>query len=171
LKTEYHALIDEAIADGLPDGIPTEEQKQRFVERYAKTTGISGNSLGQWKSSHNKIGGRSKKAIKEYSPEMKKAVVDDLAELPEYKDQGYVIMSPRFIGSYDGEALGFAVKTMTAEKKNKVVIPLYAKGESQAVGIETNLGDWSPKRLQEFADDYGKFMGGKEIKLIFMDAR
>ena len=171
LRTEYHALIDEAIADGLPDGVPTEEQKDRFLARYAKTTGITRKSLGQFKSSHDKIGGRSQKAIKEYSPEMKQEVVDDLAEKPEYKDKGYVILSPRFVGAYKGEALGFAVHTMTLEKKTKAIIPLYVRDETQATGFETDTGDWSKKRLQSFADDYGEFMGGKEIKLIFMDPR
>tara|TARA_Y100001973_G_scaffold72942_1_gene106413 strand:- start:1695 stop:2711 length:1017 start_codon:yes stop_codon:yes gene_type:complete len=171
LKTEYHVLIDEAIADGLPDGVPTEEQNDRFLARYAKTTGITRKSLGQFKSSHDKIGGRSKKAIKEYSPEMKQEVMDDLADSPEYKDQGYVILYPRSVGAYDGEALGHAVKMMTKEKKDKAVIPLYVTGETQAVGIETDTGDWSKIRLQDFANDYGEFMGGKEIKLIFMDPR
>ena len=141
LKNEYHILIDEAIADGLPDEVPTEEQNDRFLARYAKTTGITRKSLGQFKSSHAKIGGRSKKAIKEYSPEMKQEVVDDLTEMPEYKDQGYVIMYPRSVGAYDGEALGFATKTMAKEKKDKVVMPLYVTGETQATGFETDLGD------------------------------
>ena len=105
---------------------------------------------------------------------MKQAELDRLAGLPEYKDQGYVVCYPRSVGAYDGEALGFATKTMAAEKKNKVVIPLYATTETQAVGIETDTGDWSPTRLQEFADDWGKWMNKKEpkeYKFIFMDPR
>lgn len=174
LRTEYHVLIDEAIADGLPGGVPTEETDERFIARYRKTTGINRRSLGQFKSSHKKIGGRSKRALKEYSPEMKQAELDRLSELPEYKDQGYVVCYPRSVGAYDGEALGYATKTMAADKKNKAVITLYATTETQAVGIETDTGDWSPTRLQEFADDWGKWMNKKEpkeYKLLFMDPR
>ena len=172
LKTEYHVLIDEAIADGLPDGVPTEEQNDRFLARYANTTGITRKSLGQFKSSHDKIGGRSKKAIKQYTRDMKQEVVNDLADSAEYKDKGYVILSPRRVTAIlGGEALGFAVHKMMMEKQTKAIVPLYVESETQAIGFETDTGDWSKERLQDFADDYGEFMGGKEIKLIFMDPR
>lgn len=174
LRTEYHVLIDEAIANDLPNGVPTETQNDLFLARYAKSTGITRKSLGQFKSSHNKIGGRSKRALKEYSPEMKRSECERLAELPEYKDQGFVVLYPRSVGAYNGEALGFATKTMASEKKNKAVIPLYATTETQAVGIETDKDDWSPTRLQEFADDWGNWMNKKEpkkYKLIFLDPR
>jgi len=169
LKNEYIALIDEAIAAGLPDGLPTEEQNQQFLARYTKATGINRKSLGQFKSSHKKIGGRSKRAIKKYTPEMLNAELKTVSELPEYKDQGYVILY-RSVGAYDGEALGFAFKTMTKDKKKKTVMILYADSETQATGIETDSGDWSPTRLQLIATDWGKD-NGKEFKLIFLDPR
>jgi hypothetical protein len=172
LRTEYHVLMDEAIANGILDGKLTDEQNECFLKRYAVQTGITRRSLGQFASSHKTTGGR-RKPVKEYTPEMLKKEFENVETMTEYTDSGYSICPPRPLQSYMGEALAFMIDKCYKEEMRKAVIILYATTEKQSEGIETDTDTWSPTRIKKMYEDRRReiFPSIKQIDVIFLDSK
>jgi hypothetical protein len=165
LKTEYHELMDERIAQGLSPQLSTEENAI-FLKRYPF---LNQTTLKNYVGNHE-TGGRKRPAWVPTDIEQT-ICVSKYEKL--YSD--YIIMSPRTVASWSGEASGTAIhQSLNNENpdrdEDKLVFIFFAKTKNQAKKsnqdkISNKLkGPWAKKC--NFKDVVVIFMGNNKDRVI-----
>jgi hypothetical protein len=137
IKNEIYRLMDQRISEG-KDAKPSDEERQSFFDDYPQI------DEAQWRLwvSYHTTGGRRSPNI-QYSKDELQATQEQLKKFKQY--EGYVILAPRTIKAWTGEAIGSAVWEccegwVDGEGKKvqprKVLIPLYASNQKQCEDLK-----------------------------------
>ena len=132
IRNEIWRLMDQRISEG-KDAKPSDEERQSFFDDYSQM------DEAQWRKwvSNHVSGGRRAPNIA-YSKDELQATLETLKKMKQYED--YIILQPRTIKAWTGEAIGSALMQccegyVNGEGKKvqprKVLIPLYASNRKQ----------------------------------------
>ena len=132
IRNELYMLMDRREAEG-KEAKPSAEERQSFFDDYPQM------DEAQWRNwiANHTSGGRTSPNIA-YSKDELQATLETLKKMKQYED--YIILQPRTIKAWTGEAIGSALMQccegyVNGEGKKvqprKVLIPLYASNRKQ----------------------------------------
>lgn len=150
IRTEYHQLMDERVANGL-EASPNSEENALFISRYPI---LGSGSLANFVGNHE-TGKRRKPTWVPTEVDKMVAETNVKKRYPEW-----LVMSPRTCASWNGEASGAASWDVVNKIYDKVVFIFYAKTKAQE---EKTYQDKIEKKFEDWAERYDL-----EVKVIFM---
>tara|TARA_B100001094_G_C18055353_1_gene732171 strand:+ start:118 stop:1071 length:954 start_codon:yes stop_codon:yes gene_type:complete len=127
IKKEYHQIMTERVENGL-EAKPDADTDNDFIKTYEKY-GVTQATLGQWASYHKDGTRGNTSGMKTYEDGELQDLKRALENLEIYKD--HVVIFPRQIVSWDGEAIAMAISTMTTNLNRKCLIPFRCKDKVQ----------------------------------------
>ena len=143
--------IDENVKMGLKDSKPNEEWKKNLHARYPF---VSMQTIGQWISNHDQVGGRRNPA-KTWSAVEKENHHESIKNRFDY--QGYNVIAPRQLNSWDQTAISTVVNYHVQNPSQKdYVLIFFADSAKQSVELVSgNIRDKIKERYNLIREHLG----------------
>ena len=149
IRNEFNQLIQEN------GGKLSKDQKEEFAKSYHQ---ISTNTLGQWESRHDAVGGR-RKPLMTYTEQQLEDLARAYGTLEKYA--GYAICKPRTLRAYWDTGSSAAVDAMMNKGVRKVLIPLYCESDAA-------VQNWKKGKIKEtIAKKYAKVGEFMDVTIKF----
>lgn len=146
IKNEFFQLMDERVEEGLSP-IPTEEEKQNFVETYPQITKAT---IGQWVSHHGTAGSRRSPKKTYTNAELdnqRQSFKNDL----DYID--YAVTAPRTLSSWSDTGISAIFNDCMVEGKRKALVIFYCSTVNQVDAlINTDIRDRIKTKYKELSE-------------------
>lgn len=125
IRNELYQMMDERAEEGLDPKLPKNEIKE-LLARYPH---ISSQTVGNWVSNRDDVGGRREPLIS-YTKGQLIQQVDAFENMVQYKD--YVVCDPRTLVSWSDTGISAAFSEMQEHGKRKALVILYCSTVAQA---------------------------------------
>lgn len=125
IRNELYQMMDERAEAGLDPKI-TESEKKELLARYPH---ISSQTVGNWVSNRDDVGGRREPLIS-YTKGQLTQQVDAFENMVQYKD--YVVCEPRTLVGWSDTGISAAFSEMQEHSKRKALVVLYCSTVAQA---------------------------------------